>query len=36
MVGLVEDLAHVTTQALKQAGDVIYVIGETKTEFGGQ
>ncbi|MBM7700010.1 phosphoribosylformylglycinamidine synthase subunit PurL [Kurthia huakuii] len=35
MVGLVEDLAHVTTQEAKQAGDVIYVIGETATEFGG-
>lgn len=35
MVGLVEDLAHVTTQEFKQAGDLIYVIGETKAEFGG-
>ena len=35
MVGLVEDLAHVTTQEAKQAGDVVYVIGETATEFGG-
>ncbi|MGB2870468.1 phosphoribosylformylglycinamidine synthase subunit PurL [Psychrobacillus psychrotolerans] len=35
MVGLVDDLAHVTTQSVKQAGDVVYVIGETKTEFGG-
>ena len=35
MVGLVEDLSHVTTQSVKQAGDVVYVIGETKTEFGG-
>ena len=35
MVGLVEDLAHVTTQSVKQAGDIVYVIGETKTEFGG-
>lgn len=35
LVGLVEDLAHVTTQDVKQAGDIIYVIGETKTEFGG-
>ncbi len=35
MVGLVEDLAHVTTQEAKQAGDVVYMIGETKTEFGG-
>ena len=35
MVGLVEDLAHVTTQQVKEAGDVIYLVGETATEFGG-
>lgn len=35
MVGLVEDLAHVTTQNVKAAGDIVYVIGETATEFGG-
>lgn len=35
MVGLVEDLAHVTTQEFKQSGDLIYVIGETTAEFGG-
>ncbi|MBD8027632.1 phosphoribosylformylglycinamidine synthase subunit PurL [Ureibacillus sp. Re31] len=35
MVGLVEDLAHVTTQQVKEAGDVIYVVGDTTTEFGG-
>lgn len=35
MVGLVKDLAHVTTQSFKQAGDAIYLIGETKAEFGG-
>lgn len=35
MVGLVEDLAHVTTQYVKAVGDVVYVIGETATEFGG-
>lgn len=35
MVGLVEDLAHTTTQKVKAAGDFIYLIGETKTEFGG-
>ena len=35
MVGLVEDIAHVTTQDFKAAGDLIYVIGETKAEFGG-
>ncbi|MFJ5767570.1 phosphoribosylformylglycinamidine synthase subunit PurL [Lysinibacillus sp. NPDC093210] len=35
MVGLIEDLAHVTTQEVKAAGDVVFVIGETKPEFGG-
>lgn len=35
MVGLVEDVAHITTQSFKNAGDLIYVIGETKAEFGG-
>lgn len=35
MVGLVEDLAHVTTQQLKQVGDVVYLVGDTTTEFGG-
>ncbi len=35
MVGLVEDLKHITTQEFKQAGDLIYVIGEAKPEFGG-
>ncbi|MFE5278643.1 AIR synthase related protein, partial [Bacillus cereus] len=35
MVGLVENLAHVTTQNFKSAGDLIYLVGETKPEFGG-
>lgn len=35
MVGLVENLQHATTQEVKHAGDFVYVIGETKTEFGG-
>ena len=35
MVGLIEDLSHITTQYFKKAGDLIYVIGGTKTEFGG-
>ncbi|MFJ7732440.1 phosphoribosylformylglycinamidine synthase subunit PurL [Lysinibacillus sp. NPDC097231] len=35
MVGLIEDLAHVTTQEVKAVGDVVFVIGDTKTEFGG-
>jgi phosphoribosylformylglycinamidine synthase len=35
MVGLVTDLTHVTTQTFKQVGDLIYLLGETKDEFGG-
>lgn len=35
MVGLVEKLAHITTQDFKQAEDLIYVIGETKADFNG-
>ncbi|MEK4427222.1 phosphoribosylformylglycinamidine synthase subunit PurL [Solibacillus sp. FSL K6-1523] len=35
MVGLITDLAHTTTQEVKAAGDVVYAIGETTTEFGG-
>ncbi|MEY9978945.1 phosphoribosylformylglycinamidine synthase subunit PurL [Lysinibacillus sp. RC79] len=35
MVGLIEDLAHVTTQEVKATGDVVFVIGDTNTEFGG-
>ncbi|MGG3843534.1 phosphoribosylformylglycinamidine synthase subunit PurL [Anoxybacillus kestanbolensis] len=35
MVGIVEHMSHVTTQAFKQPGDLIYVIGEAKQEFGG-
>ncbi|MCL1702910.1 phosphoribosylformylglycinamidine synthase subunit PurL [Lysinibacillus sp. Bpr_S20] len=35
MVGLIEDLAHVTTQEVKASGDVVFVIGDTNTEFGG-
>jgi phosphoribosylformylglycinamidine synthase II len=35
MVGLIEDIEHITTQSLKQAGDVLVLLGETKVEFGG-
>ncbi|MET3508408.1 phosphoribosylformylglycinamidine synthase subunit PurL [Halalkalibacter oceani] len=35
MVGLIEDIDHITTQSFKQAGDSIYLLGETKPEFGG-
>lgn len=35
MVGLVTDFDHITTQSFKQPGDFIYLVGETKAEFGG-
>jgi phosphoribosylformylglycinamidine synthase subunit PurL len=35
MVGLIKDLDHITTQAFKNAGDLVYLLGETKDEFGG-
>lgn len=35
MVGLITDLDHITTQHFKNAGDLIYLVGETKGEFGG-
>ncbi len=35
MVGLVTDINHITTQHFKQNGDLIYLVGETKDEFGG-
>ena len=35
MVGLIEDIAHITTQEFKTAGDLIYIIGETKADFNG-
>lgn len=35
MVGLVADINHATTQSFKSAGDLIYLLGETKDEFGG-
>ena len=35
MVGLIEDVAHITTSHFKSAGDLIYVIGETLPEFDG-
>lgn len=35
MVGLIEDLKHITTQEFKQAGDLVYVVGETGSDFNG-
>ena len=35
MLGLVEDLSHVTTSYFKNEGDLIYLLGEDKEELGG-
>src|SRR5690625_4567841 len=35
MVGLFDTLEHVTPNTFQSAGDLVYVIGETKAEFGG-
>ena len=35
MVGLIEDLKHITTANFKNVGDLIYVFGEDKEELGG-
>lgn len=35
MVGLIEDLAHVTTSFFKNEGDLIYLLGEDNEELGG-
>jgi phosphoribosylformylglycinamidine synthase len=35
MVGLIEDVAHITTQDFKETGDLIYLIGDTADDFSG-
>ncbi|MBI3007630.1 MAG: phosphoribosylformylglycinamidine synthase subunit PurL [candidate division NC10 bacterium] len=35
MLGLLEDLRHATTQWFKGAGDLVYLLGETRDELGG-
>lgn len=35
MVGLIHDVDHITTQAFKNEGDVLLLLGETKAEIGG-
>lgn len=35
MVGLVEDLSHITTSYFKNEGDIIYLLGEDREEIGG-
>ena len=35
MVGLIEDLKHITTPGFKEEGDIIILLGQTKDELGG-
>jgi phosphoribosylformylglycinamidine synthase II len=35
MVGLVGDLAHLTTAYFRDEGDLVYLLGETRAEIGG-
>ncbi|WP_081166623.1 phosphoribosylformylglycinamidine synthase subunit PurL [Lactococcus garvieae] len=35
MVGLIDDVEHITTQDFKESGDLIYVIGDTSDDFSG-
>ncbi|NDI35984.1 phosphoribosylformylglycinamidine synthase subunit PurL [Chengkuizengella sediminis] len=35
MVGLVYDVDHITTQAFKNDGDIVFLLGDTKDELGG-
>jgi phosphoribosylformylglycinamidine synthase subunit PurL len=35
MVGLIEDVRHITTQQFKHEGDLVVLLGETKAEIGG-
>lgn len=35
MLGLVEDLSHITTSYFKDEGDLIYLLGENREEIGG-
>ncbi|MCL1885070.1 MAG: phosphoribosylformylglycinamidine synthase subunit PurL [Defluviitaleaceae bacterium] len=35
MVGLIEDASQITTQYFKNAGDFIYILGDSSADFGG-
>lgn len=35
MVGLIEDLDHITTSSFKNSGDLIYLLGSTGNDFNG-
>jgi len=34
-IGVMEDVAHAVSLDVKQAGDLVYILGETKDELGG-
>ena len=34
-IGVMEDVAHAVSLDPKQAGDLVYLLGETKDELGG-
>ncbi|UCF64262.1 MAG: phosphoribosylformylglycinamidine synthase subunit PurL [bacterium] len=35
MLGLIEDISHITTAFFKKSGDLIYLIGKNQNEIGG-
>ncbi len=35
MVGLIEDISHITTSSFKDSGDLIYLLGNTGNDFNG-
>jgi len=35
MLGIIEDLKHITQSAFKNEGDMVYIIGDTLNEIGG-
>jgi phosphoribosylformylglycinamidine synthase len=35
MVGMIEDVDHITTQHFKREGDIVFLLGETRAELGG-
>ncbi|WP_125588677.1 phosphoribosylformylglycinamidine synthase subunit PurL [Companilactobacillus jidongensis] len=35
MVGLIEDISHITTSSFKNSGDLIYLLGSTGNDFNG-
>ena len=35
MIGLIDDIKHITPSAFQKEGDLVYLIGETRNELGG-